>query len=277
MAAFRRDCRVQRGCATTRAGVTAAGLAGGLLMRTVMAVVWTNRRQSCAITPTFAVEGATGRRSADTASADMPPLPSPGVDQLCDEYLRLEAFYAAHGDRPATVRVLEWELECPTPASALAFLDYIACRRMNDFKTSEAVPVILDCGANIGYTALWYKRLYPAAQVVAFEPDPVFAPMLRRNLARNGAGDVTVVAAAAWTADGDAAWLTQDVDGSRLADAGATGATTVATVDLARILRDFARIDLLKIDIEGAEYALLPHLAEALAYRGETMRQKEAA
>lgn len=216
-------------------------------------------------------------RDTDTARSPSAPAAAPAVapaapttDGLCDDYLRIEALYQALGDRPAVVRVLDWDLECPTPASALAFLDYIAFRRMNDFATDQPAPVVIDCGANIGYTALWYKRQHPNARIVAFEPDRLFAPMLRRNLARNlshdRAGDVEVIEAAAWIADGHADWIAHESDGSRLALPGhGDEATRVATVDLARVLDTFARVDLLKIDIEGAEFDVVPHLAGHLA------------
>lgn len=187
-------------------------------------------------------------------------VPSPEV--LAAEYERIRRVVLDEGDRPGRGLVLDWDLDYPSPAALLAFLDYVAYRRMNDFVSPTADPLILDCGANIGYTSLWYKRLYPAARIVAFEPDPVFSEMLRRNLARNGAGDVEVVEAAAWISDGHAPWLSIGVDGSRLGGADGEARCTVATVDLRRYLtRDVA---LLKLDVEGAEFDLVPHLAPSL-------------
>ena len=193
---------------------------------------------------------------------------SPTADELCVEYQRLAALRAAAAAAPGRARVLGWDLEYPDPEVLAVFLDQIVFRRLNDFHAETDAPVILDCGANIGYTVLHYKRLFPRARITAFEPDPQFVPLLRRNLARNDAADVDVVEAAAWTTDGVAPWVMEHKDGSRLAGAvpdtaGATAVTQVATVDLARYLdRD---IDLLKIDIEGAEFALVPHLAPRLA------------
>jgi FkbM family methyltransferase len=188
-------------------------------------------------------------------------LPSP--DELAAEYDRLERHLRDGGDRPGRGSVLGWDLEYPSPACLLAFLDYIAYRRINDFVSTTGAPAIVDCGANIGYTTLWYKRQFPDARIVAFEPDPVFAGLLRRNLARNGASDVEVVEAAAWVRDGRAPWLSLQVDGSRLtASSDEARGCTVATVDLRRYLD--REITLLKIDVEGAEFELLPHLADSL-------------
>ena len=42
------------------------------------------------------------------------------------------------------------------------------------FETKNQKPKIIDCGANIGISILYYKRLYPEAQIIGFEPDPKF-------------------------------------------------------------------------------------------------------
>ncbi len=182
---------------------------------------------------------------------------------LVAEYRRLQALVATHGPGPGRTTTLGWDLEFAAADSLPSFLDQIVFRRMNDFVAAHDAPVILDCGANIGYTTLHYKRRYPRARITAFEPDPQFAPLLRRNLARNGAADVRVVEAAAWTADGTAPWIMEGRDGSRLAAPG-DGSTSVATVDLASYLTE-TDVDLLKLDVEGAEFALVPHLAGRLA------------
>jgi FkbM family methyltransferase len=46
----------------------------------------------------------------------------------------------------------------------------------------KVIPVIVDAGANIGAATLWFRARYPAATVVAIEPDPANAAMLRRNV-----------------------------------------------------------------------------------------------
>jgi FkbM family methyltransferase len=182
-------------------------------------------------------------------------------EDLAREYARLAALAAAAPGAGQT-RTLGWDLEYTSADSLLAFVDQILYRRLNDFLPDGDSPVILDCGANIGYTSLHYRRLYPEARITAFEPDPQFVPLLRRNLDRNGAGDVAVVAAAAWTADGFAPWIMEGKDGSRLATATTATTVQVPTVDLARYLS--GEIDLLKLDVEGAEFAIVPHLARHL-------------
>ncbi len=55
-------------------------------------------------------------------------------------------------------------------------------------------PVIIDAGANIGGSALWFAQLYPEAIIIAVEPDPATLEMLNRNVA--DLSNVRVVAAA---------------------------------------------------------------------------------
>ncbi len=165
---------------------------------------------------------------------------------------------------PGRCRILGWDLEYVCAPALAGFIDSLLVRRLNDFVPDNERPRILDCGANIGFSVLNYKRQFPAARIVAFEPDPEFAPVLRRNLERNGAGDVEVVEAAAWIADGEAGWFCQGIDGSRLVPdrAAGPGTAVVRTVDLADYLAD--DVDLVKLDIEGAEYEVVEHLRDRL-------------
>jgi len=45
------------------------------------------------------------------------------------------------------------------------------------------VPVIVDCGANIGLSAVWYANLYPKARIFAVEPQPENFAVLLKNTA----------------------------------------------------------------------------------------------
>jgi len=137
--------------------------------------------------------------------------------------------------------------------------DDIFVRRSLAFTTSARAPRILDCGANLGLASLFFKRSYPSARITAFEADPSIAEMLATNLRRNGAADVEVVGAAAWISDGDVAFHSDGADSGAIAShahAGPGRALRVPAVRLAdRLSRE--RIDLLKLDIEGAEAAVL--------------------
>jgi FkbM family methyltransferase len=159
-----------------------------------------------------------------------------------------------------TLELLGWDLEYHCGAALPNFIDQILVRRLNDFIPDTSHPVILDCGANIGFSTLAYKRQFPMARIIAFEPDPQLLPVLRRNLEVNHAHDVRVEAAAVWVERGEMPWFLEGIDGSHLdlSARGSQNTTTVPTIDLAQYLN--TPVDLLKLDVEGAEFEILRHL-----------------
>src|SRR5436190_3717344 len=122
----------------------------------------------------------------------------------------------------------------------------------------EPVRRIIDCGANIGLASYYLLHAYKEARAVVVEPDAANMALCRRNLAVFG-DRVRYVQAAVWPIsaalkvrrgdDESAAWAFQvsppaegerpDVDGVTIAALMQTGG--------------FDTVDLLKIDIEGAE------------------------
>ena len=132
----------------------------------------------------------------------------------------------------------------------------------------DHAEVIVDCGANVGYTSAYFLSRFPQAQVVALEPFPANAEMCRRNLAPYGSR-ATVIEAAIWSyptrlalhySDGDD-WAVQ----VRPAQDGEYG--EIEAIDLPSL--GLKHIDILKIDIEGSETELfacdadrwLPHVS----------------
>ena len=61
----------------------------------------------------------------------------------------------------------------------------------------QSPKTIVDLGANIGLTSLWYAKRYEPTQIVAVEPVPANARLIRRNLEVNGITDITTVIEAA--------------------------------------------------------------------------------
>lgn len=134
------------------------------------------------------------------------------------------------------------------------------------FEAAGQAPRILDCGANVGLASLFYKRRYPAARITAFEADPALAALLAHNLRANGAADVEVVAAAVWTEAGEIAFRADGADSGAVASLGGGGDGPAVRVPAVRLADRLAseRIDLLKLDIEGAESAVLADCESAL-------------
>lgn len=179
---------------------------------------------------------------------------------------RLQRRFAKEPRRvPGRLQALGWDIEYVDGLALVSSLDVLVARGWNDFIPMGQRPVILDCGANIGISALHYKRLFPGARITAFEPDPEITPLLRRNLARNGAGDVMVVEAAVWTEEGVSRFLCDGADGSRLIheEDPSSRSVLVRTIALTNYLAQ--PVDLVKMDIEGAELQVIPALENRLS------------
>jgi FkbM family methyltransferase len=149
---------------------------------------------------------------------------------------------------------------------ALSFVyqrEEIFTREIYRFPCDHDAPFILDGGSNIGLAIIYFKQVYPRATVVGFEPDPKACAALRANLAAFGLGDVEVHAAALWKEAGTLPFMPDDADGGRVvATDPARGSCSVAAVRL----RDYLDrpVDLLKLDIEGAETEVLEDCRDRL-------------
>lgn len=109
---------------------------------------------------------------------------------------------------------------------------------------------IIDLGANIGLSALWFDEAFPGQHVTSFEPDPANARILERCAALNKR-DWTIFEAAASNEDGELRFQAGLEWASRADD---SGDITVPSVDIFPYLAEAA---LLKIDIEGGEWNIL--------------------
>jgi FkbM family methyltransferase len=127
-----------------------------------------------------------------------------------------------------------------------------------EFPVAKPPKRILDAGANIGLAALAFLRRFPEAEIIAIEAEPRNFELLVRNLAPYP--NVTCVQGALWFQSGtvfidDATadnW-SFTVSGDKV-DAEAAGIPIRAyTVHELMQLRKWQSIDLVKMDIEGAE------------------------
>ncbi len=160
---------------------------------------------------------------------------------------------------PGSIRVLDYDLEYADLLSFCPQFHEIFVQRGLEFQTSSASPRILDCGSNIGAASLFFKRAYPGARITAYEADPALSAMTKRNLERNRAGDVEVVQAALWTSNGEVTFRAEGSDSGMIDGlAGMVDAKGVTVPSLRmRDVLERDRIDMLKLDIEGAECAVL--------------------
>ncbi len=119
--------------------------------------------------------------------------------------------------------------------------------------------LIVDCGANVGYSAAYFLSRFPRAEIIAVEPDPANFAALSANLAPYGSRQ-KALCTGVWSHTTDLVisevpfrdgreW-SQTVRPARAGESGAMKAVDIGSI-LASSGHD--RIAILKVDIEGAE------------------------
>lgn len=66
-------------------------------------------------------------------------------------------------------------------------------QRIYAFHATRPDPLIIDGGAYVGFSVLWFKHAYPSARLLAFECDPDILQVLKSNLELNRVRDVEIV------------------------------------------------------------------------------------
>ncbi len=144
----------------------------------------------------------------------------------------------------------------------------IFCRKQYPIGGSGEIRCVIDAGANVGYTSLYFAHNLPSASIVAIEPEPLNYAMLLENTKRYP--NIIPLCAALWSSsrplclsNPDAeSWAFQYTDKPKI-----NGSITVASCTVPDIMREYGLdgIDLLKIDIEGGEKELFSQSVEWLS------------
>lgn len=145
-------------------------------------------------------------------------------------------------------------------------LEEIICNVQYNFESDSPAPFIIDAGGCYGLAAYWLSRRHPNAEILTFEPNPQNAATIRENIEQIGMQNVVLHEAAVGIEDGTMAfYANEDMPmGSstlpRLKDMGHE--ITQLKVDQVNLPDLIAgrQVDFLKLDVEGAEYAILDAL-----------------
>lgn len=125
-------------------------------------------------------------------------------------------------------------------------------------------PVIIDVGANIGLSALFFAREYPSTHIVAIEPSPANCAQIVKNLAGIDASRIKILEAA-MTADNAPKTVLLDISGGNNAfrifnqtpSQSSSIQLSVPALGISSVVRDLLTQGyhpaILKIDVEGAE------------------------
>ncbi|WP_020614757.1 FkbM family methyltransferase, partial [Sediminispirochaeta bajacaliforniensis] len=156
------------------------------------------------------------------------------------------------------VNFLDMEVEITDTVSFVTVFKEIFLFEDYCINFTRSNPIILDCGAHLGFATLYFKKDYPESRIVCFEPDPNNYEVLERNIKKNNLKNVDIVKKAVGSKN-------DTVKFYRAIDMSMGGSITdrlerknlkvehfdVQMVDIKEYLEN--KIDFLKLDIEGNE------------------------
>lgn len=144
------------------------------------------------------------------------------------------------------------------------------------FKSDKTNPVILDIGTNIGDSIFYFKWLYPASVIYAYEPHPEAYSLLVENVKNNSLSNVFTYNFALSNRDEklslysdhnstyDASTTIKNLANSRFNNNNEEDKIICQRISGVKEILNLDEIDLIKIDIEGSEGRLFSDIQSAL-------------
>ena len=136
------------------------------------------------------------------------------------------------------------------------------------FNSSVDNPVIIDCGANWGLSVIFFKGLYSDAEIIAYEPDPLIFKLLSKNILNHGFNKVQLENKAVWINNRELSFSSDGGLGGSLTEIAIKkrDEVKIQAIRLKDVLGQYAEIEFLKIDIEGAEYEVIKDCKDNLSH-----------
>lgn len=148
---------------------------------------------------------------------------------------------------------------CDSTALKEVFVDQ-EYKFLSPILSEQKKPVLVDVGAHIGTFSLWCFQQNPMIQIYSIEANPESYKILTKNLEKNIPFDsFSTINKAAWDSDSFLKIKTDgDSMGNKVSKEGTVEVQGIDFKDLVDpILTKYKKIDIMKIDIEGAEESFL--------------------
>jgi FkbM family methyltransferase len=163
-----------------------------------------------------------------------------------------------------TVSVDGYQLVIADFKSFIYQYEEIFYKKFYQFTSVSERPVIYDCGSNIGMSLLFFARHYPTAKIIGYEASASVYGVLAKNIEKNKATNVIAYQNAVWIKNEELTFSEEGADSGSLHSISNTPTIRVQAIDFLEVLNKEDKIDLLKMDIEGAETTILPHIVNVL-------------
>jgi hypothetical protein len=156
-----------------------------------------------------------------------------------------------HGRHPATGKKFSFEIRCGNFADNFIFWEFISG---GFYKPPTFVECVIDCGANIGFFAVHAALFFPNAKIMCYEPDEKNFELLKRNLLLNGI-QADCRLRGVWSSDFPGFFHPRESFDGFISE----------EPSLYPVVCELPKIpekSWLKLDVEGAEYKVLPAVLE---------------
>jgi FkbM family methyltransferase len=158
-------------------------------------------------------------------------------------------------------RDIKFPFSLRIPSSDVPTYEQVFIDKEYDFLVATQPKAIVDAGANIGLASIYFANKYPKAKIIAIEPERSNFELLKKNVAPYRT--IFPVQAALWNQNGEinvvdpgmGNWAFMTEEGSDAGNPRGDVCHKVTAITVDKIIDDYElkKIDILKIDIEGAE------------------------
>jgi FkbM family methyltransferase len=174
------------------------------------------------------------------------------------EFQRVQSLEPA---KPFSTDFMGHELKAMDRNSFMYMYREIFGDKIYEFIPTSETPYIIDGGANVGLASIFFAQRYPKAEIVAFEADPAIAETCQQNLTSFQCKNVRLISKALWSEKTTLSFHSEGTDAGRLSENDENN-TIVETDVLSEYL--YKKVDFLKLDIEGAEVAVIEEIKDKL-------------
>ena len=167
-------------------------------------------------------------------------------------------------------------LKCPLPAMSLrvygihkvylndstdlgTFLEVFLQDEYKIFQPIKNVKIIIDLGANCGYTSIYFSHIFPEAKIIAVEADPTNVKKIKKNIESFNEQIIiepSAVALQSGTLDFYLNWKTS-ISGSTIKRDDGAEKITVPAISFTDLEKKYGAFDIVKFDIEGGEWEVV--------------------
>jgi FkbM family methyltransferase len=121
-------------------------------------------------------------------------------------------------------------------SSFLSMCDELFVRKNYEFEARRKDPMIIDCGANIGLSIIFFKMLYPACRIIAFEPDKNVFNVLQKNVESFDFKDVELYNRAVWFEETELMFHNEGSWGGRVVSKNEVDKEQISSIKAVRLL-----------------------------------------